>query len=91
MCVLKHRYPLTSLNDPLDFTRLTEAQERAIEKFIEDRKRDLDAIPPRGLRPIGTVSGWQCPNCGNAHAPDVMTCPDPPRGGSLRKRLTGTV
>lgn len=20
-------------------------------------------------------SGWQCPNCGRAHAPDVKTCP----------------
>lgn len=23
--------------------------------------------------------GWQCPNCGKAHAPDVKTCPAPPK------------
>ncbi len=22
--------------------------------------------------------GWQCPNCGKAHAPSVATCPEPP-------------
>jgi uncharacterized OB-fold protein len=32
-------------------------------------------------------SGWQCPNCGKAHAPDVPTCPEAPRHGSLRERL----
>lgn len=22
-------------------------------------------------------AGWQCPNCGRAHAPSVQTCPEP--------------
>jgi uncharacterized OB-fold protein len=25
----------------------------------------------------GLLQGWQCPNCGKAHAPDVKTCPEP--------------
>lgn len=24
-------------------------------------------------------NGWNCPNCGKAHAPDVKTCPEPAR------------
>lgn len=23
--------------------------------------------------------GWKCPNCGKAHAPQVLTCPEPAR------------
>lgn len=23
------------------------------------------------------AEGWRCPNCGKAHAPSVMTCPEP--------------
>lgn len=26
-----------------------------------------------------TPQGWQCPNCGSAHAPSVLTCPAPIR------------
>ena len=24
---------------------------------------------------IENTRGWQCPNCGSAHAPSVLTCP----------------
>lgn len=34
-----------------------------------------------------TAVGWHCPNCGRAHAPDVKTCPEPVRDGSLRDRV----
>jgi hypothetical protein len=53
------------------------------------RALDEEALkdPPHGLNGPSPVSGWQCPNCGSAHAPYVPTCPEPPRGGSLRERL----
>lgn len=81
MCVAQHRYGVLAGLD-----ELTDDQKRGVREFGEERQRQFDADPPKGLR--GTVgSGWQCPNCGKAHAPDVATCPDPPRDGSLRERL----
>jgi uncharacterized OB-fold protein len=78
MCVAQHRYgPLVGLDED-GFL--------AIEKFVEERKKQFDADLPRGLR-SASAAGWQCPNCGRAHAPDVATCPEMPRGGSLRERL----
>jgi hypothetical protein len=29
--------------------------------------------------PVFPQSGWQCPNCGRAHAPSVLTCTEPPK------------
>lgn len=69
-----------------DCQELTDEQKRAVEEFGEERKRQLEAEPVRGLRPSPSV-GWQCPNCGSAHSPDVHSCPEPPKGGSLRERL----
>ena len=69
---------------------LTDEQKKALQEFVEERWRQFDADLSRGLWPphgAPTPSGWQCPNCGKAHAPDVATCPEPPRGGSLRERL----
>lgn len=64
----------------------TDEQKRAVQEFGEERQRQFDADPPKGLR--GTPAhGWQCPNCGSAHGPDIATCPEPPRDGSLRERL----
>lgn len=69
-----------------DCHELTDEQKRAVQEFGEERQRQFDADPPKGLR--GTPAhGWQCPNCGSAHGPDIATCPEPPRGGSLRERL----
>ena len=65
---------------------LTETQKKAVQEFGEERQRQFDADPPRGLRGP-SPRGWQCPNCGSAHAPDIATCPEPARGGSLRERL----
>lgn len=59
----------------------------AFGSFIRQRDEDLQDIGKHGLRGPGTPAGWQCPNCGKAHAPDVSTCPEPARGGSLRDRL----
>lgn len=69
-----------------DFHELTEEQKESIRKFGEERQKQLDTEPHRGLRPPLSV-GWKCPNCGGAHSPDVPSCPEPPRGGSLRERL----
>ena len=78
MCVAQHRYgPLVGL---------TEEGMLAVEEFVKERRKQFEDDPPRGLRGIA-VAGWQCPNCGRAHAPDVATCPEMPRGGSLRERL----
>ena len=70
---------------------LTEEQKKAVQEFGEERQRQLDAQRPHGLRPpadgVPKAFGWQCPNCGGAHAPDVPSCPEPPKGGSLRERL----
>lgn len=69
-------------NTLLGCNELTEEQKEVVRKFGE-----FDADPPRGLRGPDKRSGWQCPNCGGAHAPDIATCPEPPRGGSLRERI----
>jgi len=66
---------------------LTDDQKKLIREFGEERQRQFDAELQHGLRRTIAVSGWQCPNCGKAHAPDVSTCPEPARGGSLRERL----
>lgn len=66
---------------------LTPEQKDNVREFEEKRKRQLEAEPHGGLRGASMRSGWQCPNCGGAHAPDIATCPEPPRGGSLRERL----
>lgn len=46
-----------------------------------DPENCTQKIPGKRCRkeftPVG--SGWQCPNCGSAHAPDVKTCPLPAR------------
>jgi len=78
MCVLRNRYGA----EPL-----TEDELQSIENFIEERKKELGQLKPVGLRPGYLPQGWQCPNCGTAHSPDISTCPEPPRGGSLRERL----
>lgn len=70
-----------------DCHELTGEKKKAVQEFEDERKRQLEAEPLRGLRGPAARSGWQCPNCGGAHAPDVNTCPEPPRGGSLRERL----
>jgi hypothetical protein len=70
-----------------DCHELTDEQKKAVQEFDEERKRQLESEPPRGLRGSAMRSGWRCPNCGGAHAPDVATCPEPPRGGSLAERL----
>lgn len=57
-----------------------------LKPFEDERKRQFEANPPRGLKPT-LAQGWHCPNCGGAHAPDMHSCPEPPRGGSLRERL----
>jgi len=76
MCVLDNRYG----SEPL-----TEDELRHIEKFAEERKKELEKLNPVGLRPGYLPQGWKCPNCGSAHSPSVTTCPEPPRGGgSLR-------
>lgn len=56
-------------------------------KLRVDHERELETDPPRGLRTSPLPSGWHCPNCGRAHAPDIATCPEPPKGGSLQERL----
>jgi hypothetical protein len=70
--------------------KLSPAEVAQIEEWGAERRRELDAEPRRGLRRPETAplsAGWQCPNCGRAHSPDVPTCPEEPRGGSLRERL----
>lgn len=103
MCVIRHRYgpigdffmgnedvPLTpdeirrGARRILDGMRPVDPAE--LQPFIDERKRQLEVEPQIGLRP-SLSSGWQCPNCGSAHAPDIATCPEPPRGSSLRERL----
>ncbi len=91
MCIARDRR-----GNPIDFdwppelVELSEEHKRVVRQFEEERRKQLEAEPLQGLR--GSLAiGWQCPNCGNAHAPDVATCPDPPKGGSLRGRLTGSV
>ena len=62
----------------------------ALKPFLDERRRQFVADPPRGLRRPESAplsAGWQCPNCGRAHGPDVATCPESPRDGSLRKRI----
>lgn len=63
---------------------------KEIDEWLELRRKQLNAEPLRGLRRTVSESGWHCPNCGGAHAPDVHSCPEPPeppKGGSLRERL----
>lgn len=36
-----------------------------------------DRVQRRGVRVMD--QGWKCPNCGKAHAPHVLTCPEPAR------------
>lgn len=72
---------------PLTGEEIVRGAEIILAKIRDERDKALEADPPRGLRPVSIPSGWQCPNCGRAHAPDVATCPEPPRGGSLRERL----
>lgn len=79
MCVMKHPFLNIEGMQPLDEERrsiLQELQEQA----------DKGARP-NGLRPMHLGPGWQCPNCGKAHGPQVATCPEEPTGGSLRERL----
>ena len=62
-----------------------------LKPFLDERKSQFESDPPRGLRRPETtplVAGWMCPNCHSAHAPDVHSGPEPPRGGSLRERLS---
>lgn len=66
--------------------KLTDEEKEIVRKFKDFRQRQFDANPPRGLRP-STGQGWQCPNCGKAHGPEVTTCPEPPRDGSLKNRI----
>jgi len=74
-----------------DCRELTEEEKRAVEEFGDERQRQFDEDPGRGLRPHvhphPARAGWYCGNCKNYHSPDVHTCPEPPRGGSLRERL----
>ena len=71
-----------------DCHELTDEQKKAVQEFDEERKRQFEADPPRGLsRTYSASLAGQCLSCGGAHAPDVATCPEPPRGGSLRERL----
>jgi rubrerythrin len=58
---------------------------RALHRRLEEKlsQGQFDAEP----RGPDTSAGWQCPNCGGAHAPDIATCPEPPRNGSLWERL----
>jgi hypothetical protein len=44
---------------------------------------------PNPFTPLGpsiplwpAPQGWQCPNCGSAHAPSVLTCPVQARSGT---------
>lgn len=56
------------------FEHESEDQSPALNKLIRDLKR--------------AERGWQCPNCGKAHSPDVKTCPESPKSlDSLAKRL----
>jgi hypothetical protein len=66
-----------------------ESEIDSIEDFLKERKRQFEVDPPRGLRhPESAPSaGWQCPNCGRAHGPEVSTCPEPPKGKGLRDRI----
>lgn len=59
-----------------------------LEEWINERKRTLDLEPRRGLKSDSVEVGWRCPNCGGAHGPQISTCPEEPRGGSLRERLS---
>lgn len=69
-----------------DTVPLTDEQKKAFQEFEEQRKIDLESYPNRGLIGPG-LPGWSCPNCGGAHSPTTRSCPEPPRGSSLRKRL----
>lgn len=82
MCIAQHRFNIWSRGAQ----ELSDIEKSAVQQFEEDRQLQIRNDPPRGLQPSPSF-GWQCPNCGRAHAPDVGTCPDPPRGGSLRERL----
>lgn len=77
VCVIRNRYG----------HELSDEAKQMVQEFGEERKRQLDAKPQRGLRGPVTGAGWQCPNCGGAHGPHVATCPEPPRNGSLRERV----
>lgn len=60
------------------------------ERAEDDRRRQLRVGPYRPYRgptvdpyyaPIPRA-GWSCPNCGKAHSPAVLTCPEPPRAAA---------
>lgn len=84
MCLVNRRYG--PIGDFFGIEGISPVDPAELQPFLDERKRQLEAEPQRGLRP-GPSYGWHCPNCGSAHAPDVATCPEPPRGGSLRERL----
>jgi hypothetical protein len=66
---------------------LTPDQLKELEDWFLDRKKQLESEPHRGMKREAAGIGWMCPNCGNAHGPETVTCPEPPKGGSLRQRL----
>jgi hypothetical protein len=66
---------------------LSEIDPREFDAFERQREIDLKDVGKRGLRRPQSVAGWYCGNCRNFHAPDVHTCPEPPRTGSLQERI----
>jgi hypothetical protein len=80
MCLPNRRYPLSDfMMGPLSGKQGSATVDRiseALLNFQKERVRQFEDDPPRGLLPpSGTVGGWQCPNCGSAHSPDIATCP----------------
>lgn len=75
----------------IEHVRSINAEERkSLDDFAAERKRQFDSDRPHGLRPTPDYilrSGWKCPNCGGAHGPHVMSCPEPSKDASLRNRL----
>jgi hypothetical protein len=69
-------------NEPLSSEEITRRARGIIAQITDDHRRNLKENPPRGLRRAVAGTGWQCPNCGSAHGPDVATCPEPPRGAA---------
>jgi hypothetical protein len=80
-------FTMGPVDKPLTSEEIVQKAKIILGDIRDERDRDLETNPPRGLRPVSRPSGWQCPNCGSAHAPDIATCPEPPRGGSLRERM----
>lgn len=76
MCEVVRRF-----GDPLTASQLTD-----LDRWLLDRKKQLDAGPRRGLVRAVAGSGWSCPACGGAHSPEIHTCPVE-KPASLRERI----